>query len=248
MGYALSQRNNHAISELVFLLSLPGKPNGRLCRLLREALDDQFFDDGSYAQQSHVYERLAVHALVWLMLVRPDLPPAVGSRTRSVLDRAAAFLQRCSDPVSGLLANYGANDGSLLFPLAAAAPLDVRPTLAMLGRPCGSVGLAEPQLWIDPLVPTDRPLQSSTYFTLRTDRTLLSTRIGHVPGGRPTPTSRQSSCSSTGSGSSSTLAHFGIRGAGRGGIRSSGSRMHSGLRATRGEPTEELGPVSSSPR
>jgi hypothetical protein len=148
VGYALSQRNNHAVSELVLLLAVEG-PRRRWCRLLSEVLEDQWYADGSYAQQSANYQRLAVQALQWLLTVRDDLPADVVVRIHDVLGRSAAFLARTSDPVSGTLSNMGANDGAHLLPLSASEHHDVRPLLASLGMTTTSPRAAEQALWID---------------------------------------------------------------------------------------------------
>lgn len=189
VGYALSQRNNHAISELVFLLSMATNLDRSLLRLLIEVLEDQFYPDGSYSQQSFTYQRLAVHALQWLLVVRPDLPPGVRSRIVEVLARSRDFLARCSDPVSGWLPNYGPNDGALLFDLSTAHYRDFRPLLSSLGAtPCRDKH-REPALWLPlPEVTsrrTDVAERPSSYQTLRGPRSLLLLRVGrgrHRPG------------------------------------------------------------------
>lgn len=181
LGYALSQRNNHAISELTYLLSLPGRrrPRRRAERLLREALDDQFFPDGSYVQQSLVYHRLAVQELSWLLVVGDRLPESLRGQIRRCLARSADLLDRCTDPITGQLMNYGANDGSLLFPIGHDHPLDARPTLALLGRPSHDGSADELAMWLS--VDVGREAASgSTYTTMGSARTALLTRLGTI--------------------------------------------------------------------
>lgn len=182
VGYALSQRNNHAVSELVFLLSVRAEDDERrLLRYLLEVLDDQFYEDGSYAQQSFTYQRLAVQALQWLLLTRPDLPRGARNRVAEVLARSRDFLARCSDPVGGWLPNYGANDGALLFHLSGAHYRDFRPLLASLGAP-GLSEYGEEAIWTaidevsDRVTSADRA--PSTYVTLRGSRSLALMRVG----------------------------------------------------------------------
>jgi hypothetical protein len=174
LDYALSQRNNHAISELVFLLSLPGRPEPKLCRLLDEALGDQFFDDGSYSQQSLVYQRLATQTLAWLVAAQPGLPTALSGRIHRIIASSAAFLERCSDPVSGEMANYGANDGSQLFDLGCTGHLDLRPTLELLG----ARDAARSPLGFE-VVPAQSD-QASTYLTMGGNRSKLLMRVGQL--------------------------------------------------------------------
>lgn len=181
LGYAMSQRNNHAISELVFLLTVRAEGERRLLRLLLEALDDQFYPDGSYSQQSFTYQRLAVQVLQWLLVTRTDLPSGARRRVVDVLSRSRAFLFRCSDSISGWLPNYGPNDGALLWHLSCAHYRDFRPLLASLGQPSDAEH-CEPVLWM-PLpevgdCKTDAGAQPTTYETLRGPRSLAFTRIG----------------------------------------------------------------------
>lgn len=184
LGYALSQRNNHALSELVFLLSVG--PDSHLERLLREALRDQWYEDGSYSQQSLNYERLAVHVLVWLIQVQRNLGKGTLDAVRACLTGATAFFERCSDPVSGRLPNSGANDGALLFDLDVVQRWDIRPTLDLLGAGKDSY---ESGIWL-PSVRLDLPHQSidaetSTFVTMRGNRSLLLSHVGpsrHRPG------------------------------------------------------------------
>lgn len=178
LGYALSQRNNHAVSELAFLLSVRARGEARSCRLLNEVLADQFAADGSYIQQSFTYHRLAIQALQWLLVARPDLPEPLAKQTRSVLARSRSFIARCMDPVSGSVPNYGANDGALLFPVTSSPRGDFRPLLATLGL--SERGPEEAALWLctEGLPDVDLAAMPSTYQTLRGDRSLAMTRIG----------------------------------------------------------------------
>lgn len=188
VGYALSQRNNHAVSELAFLLSVGADGDRQLLRLLLEVLADQFYPDGSYSQQSFTYQRLAGQALQWLLATRPDLPPGARSRVVDSLARSRDFLDRCSDPVSGWMPNYGANDGAQLFHLSGAHYRDFRPFLASLGLPLGHRH-QEAAIWLSTTdvteLETDACRQPSTYYTLRGPRSLAFTRLGmghHRPG------------------------------------------------------------------
>lgn len=180
LAYALSQRNNHAISELVFLLSLP-KQQLRLERILRRTLRDQWYPDGSYSQQSLNYQRLAVHALAWLLHTQPLLQDRTAREIRRCLSLSAVFLSRCADPVAGRWPNSGANDGSLLFDLNNAERWDSRPTLAMLGRPHLSTAFTELAAWFPPerlQLPGVAPGGDTTFISLRGPRSLAFTHIG----------------------------------------------------------------------
>ena len=175
VGYALSQRNNHALSELCFLLTLD-PTDRRLNRLLRECLADQFYADGSYSQQSLAYQRLAVHTLLWL-----DTVAEVEPRTKRSIDRAldasALFLSRIVDPVSSHAPNYGPNDGTLFLDLDSTARADFSPTLELLGSRDDS---SESTAWLGRRG-TPRPSRvspTSTYITLTVDEVHVLMRCG----------------------------------------------------------------------
>ncbi|MDE0804818.1 MAG: hypothetical protein OSA99_16025, partial [Acidimicrobiales bacterium] len=118
MGYALSQRNNHAISEATFLLiaSMLRQRAGdavdvrrKASAALREAVNDQFADDGSYAQYSFTYQRLALQTLLMLDLVcrQFDVLPPVD--LEPLFDRSLQLLERVIDPMTGAMPNAGGN-------------------------------------------------------------------------------------------------------------------------------------------
>lgn len=140
LHYALSQRNNHAISESVFL-ETSAVPDVRMRavarrarRCLREALSDQFYEDGWYGQHSFNYQRLALHALLWLDRVRSMAGLAVVEHSTPPMARSAALLHHVQDQQSGWLPNFGPDDGAQLFPLTIREHRDFRPLLANLAR------------------------------------------------------------------------------------------------------------------
>jgi hypothetical protein len=139
LRYALSQRNNHAISETVFLATttiggLAPSGIGLVAnRALREAIADQFYEDGWYAQHSFNYHRLALHALLWLHLVRSSAGLPVLGFVNGAIERSRRLLGVAQEASSGWMPNLGSNDGALLFPLSATHPRDFRPLLSTLG-------------------------------------------------------------------------------------------------------------------
>lgn len=148
LRYALSQRNNHAISEAGFLWGasvLLDHPDATRLRqraetALNQAIADQFLPDGSYAQHSPTYQRLALHVLLWCLRVGSVTGQAPPPAVREAVERSLPFLQSLAAPGSdGRVPNLGGNDGALLFDLAPCAIGDFRPLLvhasAALGRP-----------------------------------------------------------------------------------------------------------------
>src|SRR5690606_18346477 len=77
----------------------------------------QIYEDGTFLQYSMNYHRVVVQLLTWGI----RLAERHGQRFEEVVYERAArslqFLDTCTDPVSGQLPNYGANDGALFFRL-----------------------------------------------------------------------------------------------------------------------------------
>lgn len=140
LSYALSQKNNHGISECVGLITaalvLPDFSASKtwlergLCEL-RAQLEELVYADGSFAQHSIVYQRVVLHDLVWcvhrLRVARQTVPEwmvAAGVRT---LD----FLLKVTDPRTGRAPLFGSNDGANVLPLADGEFPDFRPVVQM---------------------------------------------------------------------------------------------------------------------
>jgi hypothetical protein len=138
LDYALSQRNNHAVSEVVGLWTLavlfPDWQQSSLWKKtadskLAEVLQDQFYSDGGYAQHSFNYQRLALHNLMWLARVAKITDTPLPPKVTEAMERGARFLFAAQDQITGRLPNYGANDGALILPLSEMPYRDYRPTL-----------------------------------------------------------------------------------------------------------------------
>ncbi len=139
LGYAVSQRNNHAISEAVGLLAIGARlrdahpeaarweARGR--RWFARLVSEQFADDGWYAQHSFTYLRLALdQCIVGARVLRAasgELPDVAVQRLRA----AVALLLAVVEPESGDVPNYGANDGAFVHPITTAAYRDFRPVI-----------------------------------------------------------------------------------------------------------------------
>jgi hypothetical protein len=169
LGYARSQRNNHLISEAVGLWTagtlypeLREAPVWRNlgAHLLREAALDQITPHGVSQQHSFNYQRMILHLLLWTLRLAEihDAPlhEDIRGRTRAAFD----FIRTWVDSSSGLVPNYGSDDGSLVLPLALAQYRDFRPLLqmgaALLGRPALKAGVwDEAALWlgVKPTIP-----------------------------------------------------------------------------------------------
>ena len=138
LEYAVSQKNNHGISECVGLWTV-----GILFPELRGAerfkkrglagivgeLGRQSYSDGSYIQHSFNYHRVMLQDVAWALRLGEvngtPLPPEVYETLR----RSMRFLLKVTDRESGWAPNCGANDGALVLPLSDCAYPDMRPVL-----------------------------------------------------------------------------------------------------------------------
>lgn len=136
LDYALSQKNNHGVSECVGLLTaallVPDhSASPAWCRRGLQALESQLaelvYTDGGFSQHSLIYHRVLLHDLVWvkrrLELAGASLPAwlmASGCR-------ATSFLLAVVDRRTGEAPLYGSNDGANILPLAEGGFLDFRP-------------------------------------------------------------------------------------------------------------------------
>jgi hypothetical protein len=152
IGGALSQRNNHGISEALGLLLVGERFSDHLPvardwfergeRLLARQIIDQFAPDGWYIQHSFGYARLALEQCVlgaYLLRLRGRSLPAKAERR---LVSAIRLLGEAIDGDTGLLPNHGASDGSDVLPISVSGYRDFRPVLsvaaAMFGVPLPS--------------------------------------------------------------------------------------------------------------
>ncbi|HEU4566367.1 MAG TPA: heparinase II/III family protein, partial [Gemmatimonadaceae bacterium] len=139
IDYALSQRNNHGISEAAGLVAIGARllnadPRARRwlergARLLEVQVKDQVAGDGWYIQHSFNYARVALDQLGLaqraLAAVGRSLSPDALERTRAL----AMLLASYADPASGVPPLHGANDGAYVLPLSTRPYRDFVPSL-----------------------------------------------------------------------------------------------------------------------
>lgn len=149
LSYALSQSNNHGISEAAGLWTLgllfPELTSAAAWRESgRAALERQarelIYDDGGFSQHSLNYHRVMLEDYLWsLQLGRANGEEFSVELVRRV-GRAGTFLARLLDPETGRVPNWGSNDGAHVLPLSNCGYLDYRPVVqatarATTGRP-----------------------------------------------------------------------------------------------------------------
>ena len=192
IGYAVSQKNNHAISEAVGLLTtallfpeLKGAVRwhaiGR--SVLEKEVHRQVYEDGSYVQQSMNYHRVMLHNCIWAVRLGDLNEQPLSHKLKKRIAGAGEFLYEMLDVESGRVPNYGYNDGALVFPLSSCDYRDYRPTIqAARYQAAGERALPsgpwdEMLFWLfgaDALVarramivPTSRRFDVGGYYTLR---------------------------------------------------------------------------------
>lgn len=138
LDYALSQSNNHGVSECVGLITAalraPAAAEAAEWRTrglaaLQQQLAALVYTDGGFSQHSAVYHRVLLHDLLWLTVVlrraKADVPEWLTAAGR----RALAYLDALVTPDTGRVPLYGPNDGANVLPLADADHLDFRPVV-----------------------------------------------------------------------------------------------------------------------
>jgi hypothetical protein len=174
--YARSQNNNHLLTEAAGLytasLALPDHPQAKKWRQtgqrwLAWCFENQIDDTGEYVQHSTNYQRLMLQTALWVSALqektakarRPQSENENTSRpsrlrgeifTMKALDNlsnAARWLADLTDPVSGQVANLGANDGAYIFPVTTCPLGDFRPVVQAAGRAFAQHDLVPPGAW-----------------------------------------------------------------------------------------------------
>lgn len=195
IDYAVSQKNNHGISEAAGLFTIGAmmpfvrfqnwEARGR--RLLEKEVARQVYDDGSFVQHSMNYHRLMLHDCLWAWRVAESAGRPLSAEFKRRMALAAEFLFDMIDPGSGRVPNYGSNDGALILPLDACDYTDFRPVVqaamfAATGRRVLPPGPHdEAGLWlfgekflsseVELRSPRSRRFDTGGYYTIRGKRT-----------------------------------------------------------------------------
>lgn len=138
IGYAISQKNNHAISEASALwiigLVFSEYPDAhRWQKLGRKILEKetfrQIYADGSYVQHSMSYHRVMLDDLCLAVQVGRQNGQEFSKQFMERVGSSVVWLSEFVDPNSGRVPNFGSNDGANVLPLSCSDYLDYRPIL-----------------------------------------------------------------------------------------------------------------------
>ncbi|GAB4401227.1 MAG: alginate lyase family protein [Anaerolineales bacterium] len=140
IGYAISTRSNHTISEafglwMVGLLFPEIKEAEKYFnlgkRLLEEEAAKQIFPDGSYAMYSLNYHRFILHLYLYAAQLGKRNQSPFSNHLISALYNSITYLSHLIDAATGSMPVYGSNDGALVLPLNNCDFTDYRPLLQL---------------------------------------------------------------------------------------------------------------------
>ncbi|MBI5865849.1 MAG: alginate lyase family protein, partial [Planctomycetes bacterium] len=200
ISYAVSQKNNHALSEAVGLMlashlfpEFRDAPQWRTIgrRVLTQAMRRQIYPDGSYVQHSMNYHRVMLNVCTLGLRLAELAEQPLEHDLYERLGAAAEFAFQMMEPRSGQLPNYGNNDGALVLPLSECDFTDFRPAIQSAYFAANRKRLLPPGPWDEetvwlfgaspPSMPCGDELTSSAfshggYYTLRAEESWAMVR------------------------------------------------------------------------
>ena len=138
IDYALSQKNNHGISEALGLWTIGSLfPEFRESShwaikgrsLLEKQAQTLIYADGSFSQHSMNYHRLMLHGLIWCTRLGDVIGQPFSPVLRDRLAKAVNFLDQVQEESTGQVPHYGHDDGALILPLSNCDYQDNRPVV-----------------------------------------------------------------------------------------------------------------------
>ena len=195
ISYALSQQNNHGVSEAMGLWTIGllwpelrgadrWRQKGR--HLLEQLAEELIYDDGGFSQNSANYHRVMLHDYLWAIRLGQVNDQPLSQRMQQRVAQAGRFLEALADHQAGQVPRFGQDDGALVLPLTGCRYCDYRPTIQAMAQwadqavPYGSGAWDEMRLWLfgpDAIdTPRRTPLRADAAFTeagsavLRSDR------------------------------------------------------------------------------
>jgi hypothetical protein len=140
IGYAISTRSNHTISEafglwMVGLLFPELKHAEKYLslgkRLLEQEAVNQIFPDGSYSMYSLNYHRFILHIYLYAIRLSKIYQLPFTNQLINSVSSSIEYLSHLIDPETGQMPVYGSNDGALVLPLNNCDFTDYRPLLQL---------------------------------------------------------------------------------------------------------------------
>lgn len=138
ISYALSQKNNHGMSEAAGLWTIGLLfPEFRTAetwsnlgqKLLESQAKELIYADGSFSQHSTNYQRLMLQVYLWVIRLGELHHRSFSKEVLQRVQLASEFLYQLQDADSGKVPCYGHNDGALFLPLNNCDYQDYRPVI-----------------------------------------------------------------------------------------------------------------------
>lgn len=156
ISYALSQKNNHGISECVGLIAaglvLSREPETREweslgMKHLQRQVAELVYPDGGFSQFSINYHRVVLDNFIWLMCLLRVNGQSIPRWLTDAAYRAAMWLYSLVGRETGRVPCWGANDGAWILPLGGSNYLDYRPAVqGCMLLSAGIRGYIQPEL------------------------------------------------------------------------------------------------------
>ncbi len=140
IGYAISTRSNHTISEafglwMVGLLFPELKHADKYLslgkRILEQEAVNQIFPDGTYSMYSLNYHRFILHIYLYAIRLGALNNSLFSNSLYSSISSSLEYLSHLIHPQTGQMPVYGSNDGALVLPLNNCDFTDYRPLLQL---------------------------------------------------------------------------------------------------------------------
>ncbi|MBE0680748.1 MAG: alginate lyase family protein [Anaerolineales bacterium] len=156
IGYAISTRSNHTISEafglwMVGLLFPELKNAEKYLSLGRKLLEQeaiaQIFPDGSYSMYSLNYHRFILQIYLYAIRLGELNQSPISSLVLPRISTSIQYLSHLIDPATGQMPVYGSNDGALVLPLNNCDFTDYRPLLQLGSVITTGQPIFEPGAW-----------------------------------------------------------------------------------------------------
>jgi hypothetical protein len=138
LSHALSQQNNHGVSEgmglwTAGLLFPEFRDSPRWLARGRQVLErlgrELIYADGSFSQHSASYQRLALLDYIWALRLGELNNQPFSQELQEQVKKSAELLYQVQEEASGRLPCFGHNDGSLVLPLDSCDYQDYRPVI-----------------------------------------------------------------------------------------------------------------------
>ncbi len=134
-------RNNHAITECMMIYfggllfpfldeSSKWKKEGK--KWLEEEIAYQVYEDGTFLQFSHNYQRVLMQLLSWTIALSEIHNEKLSATTTNRAAKVVEYMYRCCVGNEGQVPNYGSNDGALFFRFNDLDYTDFRPQINAL--------------------------------------------------------------------------------------------------------------------